>query len=255
MSERTPRIGSSSRKAGARRAPIGPLGRLAVSVRTLAEQLRDQHTTSRFLAALQQRQSELAAVERRTEVLAAAARLLRSADLVIPTLPSLRNAKQAVSELAEHYHSDPNQAVNGSLRVLEAPLKQMDELLQKAWQELASAPVGAPALSELLAKFPQFALTAARLHALCIQLAEWARALPRSAEDLARVNEARQALQSQIDALETTGFDSKVQEFLRRSATGVSLAWLLNEPQVIEFLKDHKLMSSLVVSLSSRTNR
>lgn len=248
------RARSGATRAATRRTtsgPGGPIGQAAARVRTIAEQLGDQQATATHLSALQQRRDQFDAIAKRSEDLVASARVLRSAGCGIPKVTVLAPAIQAVSEIADRVKKEPRSVRSALPKSIDAPLSSVEAVLNQTWQGLAMPSPGARALTELLDRFPQFRDARTALLDLSEKLMLSARSLPASGEQVERVRKWQAQIQDTIEALQDDGLDAEVQQFLRDSADGVRLDKLLEQPSVVEFLRDHDLLSALTVSFRS----
>lgn len=255
MADESPGARPPRRRMRAERLPRGPLSLLADHVRRLAGEVRSQQTTGDHLSALEQRRNQFDGIASRAEGLVEIARALRTAQAAVPPLPALRASLQAASEVRQRYAADPQAVRGASARSIDSPLQPAEEAFRHAWGQVASPDPGAVALAELLSRFPQFAAARADIQQFCLRLAQAARTLPRSADDVAVVLQLKKQLHDRIEALEHEGVDADVQRFLREAVTGVSLDRLLERPAIVEFLRANQLLSSLMVSFRPRTAR
>jgi DNA repair exonuclease SbcCD ATPase subunit len=214
----------------------------------LALQVRDHQETAEHLAALQQRRDQLEALATRLETLLDAARVLRAEGASIPAARELQAAKQAALDLKVRYERDPQSVRRAQPAALEFPLQSVEDALRRSWSEMAAPKPDAVALAQLLARFPQFRGAQTEISQLCEELKKAATALPTCTGEMTRVSTLKQTLKDRIEALEDDGMDGAAQRFLRRSASGVPLEQLLSEPNVLEFLRAHGLLSALTVS-------
>jgi hypothetical protein len=253
MAEATKRTRGEGRRNRAPRVSSGPLGLVAERVRGLAEELRNQQTTADYLAALQQRSEQLDGIATAAESLVETAAVLKAAGVRPGPITAFSAARQAVSELRQRYESEPQAVRQAQARSLDSPLSTALSAFRQAWAAFVGPAPGALALADLLARFPQFRDAESEIHALCAQLTEAARNLPSSESDLSRVKDIQRKLQERIAALKDDGMDADVQQFMRDSANGVPLEQLLGKPNLLEFLRTHRLLSSLTVTFRPST--
>ena len=231
--------------------PKSSLGILSQKVFSLAEQNRNRQTTTTNLEALQNRKRQLEIIVNSATSLVDTVQVfrLKGNDIPLTTVtPLFEKARLSILELSDRYRIDPQSALQTLKPQISSPLKPLEEILLNIWARIAQPKQGAVTLSSILSQFSQFKKTCLEIKKYCYQLEQLSHTLPQNQEEYDTVIKLQEQLHQHVAQLETTGLDLEVQRYLRNLSTGVILSELLEKPTVLEFLKYHNLLSSLMVS-------